>query len=179
MKTRIDKPTSCGCSCGGDACCGSKPENRVEIDFLFLDLSVCSRCQSTESALLETLDDIKAVLSTAGYEVHIRKIHIDSLEKAIQYQFVSSPTIRVNGIDIVQETLESTCESCGDLCGTDVDCRDWLFEGKRYTEPPKALITREIMKSIFSPRTHAQKSETYTVPENIRIFFKSKESQKR
>ena len=97
---------------------------------MYLDLSHCTRCQGTESNLEEAIVDVAKVLELTGVEVVVNKIHIDSEEKAIQYQLESSPTIRINGKDIQLETRESKCESCGDLCGEEVDCRVWVFNGK-------------------------------------------------
>jgi len=54
-------------------------------------------------------------------------VNITTKELAIQYQFISSPTIRVNGNDIVVELRESVCEDYGDLCGDNVDCRVWVL----------------------------------------------------
>ena len=68
------------------------------------------------------------MLESAGVEIIVNKIHINSKEKAIQYRFVTSPTIRVNGRDIQMEFKESLCETCGDLCGDEVDCRVWVYK---------------------------------------------------
>ena len=75
------------------------------------------RCQGTEDSLEEAIEDVAKVLELAGAEVVVNKIHIDSKEKAIQYRFESSPTIRINGKDIQLEIKESLCESCVDCAG--------------------------------------------------------------
>ena len=67
---------------------------------MYLDLSICTRCQGTEDSLEEAIEDVAKVLELAGAEVIVNRIHIDSKEKAIQYCFESSPTIRINGKDI-------------------------------------------------------------------------------
>jgi len=158
------KETECGCGCG-------RSVETLKIDFLYLDLSVCSRCQSTESTLEISLKEIKDVLISANYEVVLNKIHIKSLEDAIKYEFESSPTIRVNGKDVISKTLESNCKDCGDLCGSDIDCRDWEFQGVRYTEPPKAMLMNAIFKAIYVPETLPERNENYVVPQNIVKFF--------
>jgi hypothetical protein len=52
------------------------------------------------------LDEVMATLTPAlklaGYEVEYNKIEMKTAELARQYQFLSSPTIRVNGRDIFQ-----------------------------------------------------------------------------
>ncbi|OHE41539.1 MAG: hypothetical protein A2Y16_05070 [Tenericutes bacterium GWF2_57_13] len=161
------------CACGDAAgSCGCDTERtRLQIDFLYLDLSVCGRCQSTESTLEKTLEEIGALLTTAGYLVVLRKIHIDSIDKAILHKFVSSPTIKVNGIDIVANTEESNCRDCGDLCGSEVDCRDWVYQGVRYTEPPKPMLINAILKEIYLPSSENSIINPYEVPENIKRFF--------
>lgn len=94
----------CTCNTG---CCGSTEQNQVEeknkiiIDFLYLDLNVCNRCQGTDQGLEEAIEDVAKVLESAGVEIVVNKIHINSKEKAIQHRFVTSPTIRVNGRDIL------------------------------------------------------------------------------
>jgi len=70
------------------------------IDFLYLDLSVCTRCQGTDQSLEDALAEVSGLLGAAGAEVIVNKINVTSEELAIQHRFVSSPTIRVNGRDI-------------------------------------------------------------------------------
>ncbi|GLI19920.1 hypothetical protein TSYNTROOL_16350 [Tepidanaerobacter syntrophicus] len=170
----------CKCNTG---CCGSTENNRVEgenkiiIDFLYLDLNICNRCQGTGEGLEEAIADVAKVLESAGIEIVVNKIHINSKEKAIQYRFVTSPTIRVNGRDIQMDFKESLCEPCGDLCGNEVDCRVWVYKGKEYNVPPKAMIIDAILREVYGntekmPDSEANK-EPYQLPENLRRFFES------
>jgi hypothetical protein len=119
---------------------------------MYLDLSICTRCQGTEDSLEEAIEDVAKVLELAGAEVVVNKVHIDSKEKAIQYRFESSPTIRINGKDMQLEMRESLCESCGDLCGDEVDCRVWVYKGKEYKVPPKAMIIDSILREVYSDK---------------------------
>ncbi|MGB9792541.1 MAG: DUF2703 domain-containing protein, partial [Thermacetogeniaceae bacterium] len=140
----------------------------------YLDLSVCERCQGTESSLEEALDEVKRVLELTGVEVIVNKIHIDSEEKAVRYRFRSSPTIRINGKDIQLETKESLCESCGDLCGDEVDCRVWVYNGKEYNVPPKGMIVDAILREVYGSGDDSPKSDErkdYELPENLKKFF--------
>ena len=90
------KPVSKVCCSCGSGCCEPKPaKKKVNIEFLYLDLSVCERCQGTESNLDSAIKDLSAVLQSAGYEVEVSKINITSPELAIKHEFLSSPTIRV------------------------------------------------------------------------------------
>ncbi len=181
---KTEQKSSCGCGCkpassatpakGGCSCENTK---EVKIDFLYLDLTVCSRCQGTESTLVQSLEEVTKLLTSAGYRVKLNKIHINSIETAIAHRFVSSPTIRVNGVDIVSNTLESECKDCGDFCGDTVDCRDWLYEGKRYTEPPKEMVINAILKSVYVPSQVSKHKDAYVVPENIVKFFVAKKAK--
>jgi len=171
----MSKVSSC-CSCGSE-CCGPAPtKKKIEIDFLYLDLSTCGRCQGTETNLDEAIREVSSVLEAAGYEVTLNRIHIDTKELALKHQFVSSPTIRVNGRDIAMEFKESLCQDCGDLCGDTVECRVWISDGVEYNEPPKSMIVNAILKEVYSGSAAPQdKNEIYVLPENLARFFMGKE----
>lgn len=175
--------TCCSTSCGYEEQNYEEEKKKIIIDFLFLDLSICTRCQGTESSLEEAIKDVAKVLELAGIEVVVNKIHIDSKEKAIQYRFESSPTIRINGNDIQLEMRESLCESCGDLCGDEVDCRVWVYKGKEYNVPPKAMIIDAILREVYSDKkaqlNNRVGKEAYQLPENLRRFFESIEKNKK
>lgn len=166
-----------GCCSGSTGCCSSKEETKVErkqivIDFLFLDLSVCTRCQGAENSLDEALKEVSGVLEATGTDVVINKVNVNTEELAYKYKFLTSPTIRVNGRDIQMEYKESLCESCGDLCGDEVDCRVWVYQGNEYTEPPKAMIIEGILKSVYSGNTNDNIGETeYVMPGNLVHFY--------
>ncbi|HSR03592.1 MAG TPA: DUF2703 domain-containing protein [Proteiniclasticum sp.] len=170
-----------GCNCGTD-CCGSTKAydaetKRIVIDLLYLDLSVCTRCQGTETTLDSALTDVSKVLEAAGAEVVVNKVHVLNEELAKKYQFVSSPTIRVNGRDIQMEIKESLCESCGDLCGDDVDCRLWVYNGQEYTVPPKAMITDAILKEVYGSKDEKKEKQNYILPDNLKHFYQTMEEK--
>ncbi|KUG03960.1 ferredoxin [hydrocarbon metagenome] len=173
-----------GCCSGGPGCCGSIADiaidkRKIVIDFLFLDLSVCTRCQGTDTNLDEALVEVSKVLEATGTEVVLNKVNVISEELAAKYKFVSSPTIRVNGHDIQMEVKESLCESCGDLCGDEVDCRVWVYQGKEYTVPPKAMIIEAILKEVYGGnRGDNVDEQEYVMPENLKHFYAVMESKK-
>jgi hypothetical protein len=150
-------------------------KRQVVIDFLFLDVSVCTWCKGTEESLDGALADVSAVLKAAGVETVVNRIHVDTEEKAVANRFVSSPTIRVNGRDIQMDGKESKCESCGDLCGDDVDCRVWVYQGKEYTSPPKAMIVDAILKEVYGSGTQEAKPEAppFVLPDNLKKFYQA------
>lgn len=160
------------CSCGNDCCGTSTGKRKLFIDFLFLDLSVCERCQGTENSLEEALDEVAKLMEAAGIEVRLNKVNVNTKELAEQYKFISSPTIRINGKDIQMDVKESLCESCGDLCGDEVDCRVWLYNGQEYTIPPKAMIIESILKAVYGKNDDINViEEEYIMPENLVHFY--------
>ncbi len=168
-----------GCCSSENNCCSPKQKRKqIVIDFLYLDLSVCTRCQGTERILEEAISDVSKVFETAGFNVIINKINVTSKEQAIQYKFVSSPTIRINGRDIDVNLKESLCESCGDLCNENVDCRVWVYEGVEYIEPPKPLIVNALLKAVYENRQTVEEKE-YILPRNLEVFFDALEKNKR
>lgn len=163
------------CSCGPGCCDVPKDiqmeKKRIVIDFLFLDVSVCTRCQGADTSLDEALSKVSTVLEATGVEVLVNKINVISEELAKQYQFISSPTIRLNGRDIQMDVKESLCESCGDLCGDEVDCRIWVYQGKEYTVPPKAMIIEALLKEVYGGSDDGQQATEYSMPNNLKRFY--------
>lgn len=153
----------------------SDSKRSLVIDYLFLDLNQCERCMDTEGILDETAAIINPILEATGFEVTVNKIHIENEALADQHKFLSSPTIRVNGQDIQLEYRENSCQSCGDICGDDVDCRVWVYQGKEYETPPKAMLIEAILGHIFSRDNQAHPSpEDYKIPDNLTRFFTAK-----
>jgi hypothetical protein len=160
----------CSCGCG---CC-EPPKKQVRIDFLYLDLDTCDRCRGAEAALDAAVSGVTPALLSAGYRIEVQKTLIDTREKAVQHRFLSSPTIRVNGRDIAATLKETKCECCGDICGEDVDCRVWEYEGTEYAAPPKELIAAGILRAAFSDAPPDE--APYTLPENLERFFRGKDA---
>ncbi|HBC31107.1 MAG TPA: ferredoxin [Clostridiales bacterium] len=152
-------------------------KRELTIDFLYLDVTVCERCQGADKSLDEAVSDAANVLEAAGIDVKVNKINVLSEELAIKHRFLTSPTIRINGKDIQMDYKESLCESCGDLCGDEVDCRVWSYQGKEYTKPPKAMIIEAILKEVYGGSTEKQVQEKYQIPENLKKFYQSMKSK--
>ena len=168
-----------GCSCGGDCCAPKQEKKEIDIDFLYLDLHTCKRCQGAESNLDQAIDEVSAVLKSAGYEVSVNKINIASPELAIKYAFLSSPTIRINGNDIALDVTETSCKDCGAICGDSVDCRTWVYEGVEHPEPPKEMIVNAILKEVYGGYSEFPKSKKeYILPDNLKAFFAGIKAQK-
>jgi hypothetical protein len=124
------------------------PTRTLEIEFLFLDLDTCTRCRATDATLLEAIDRTRPALDAVGAAVSVTKTLVASEAQARALEFVSSPTIRIDGVDIAGELVESACDSCSETCACNggVDCRDWVWQGERSHEPPLGLIVEAIMR---------------------------------
>lgn len=155
-------------------------KRQVDIDFLFLDLNTCTRCVGTGKNLEAAIEAVSQTLALTNVHVNVNPILIDSDEKAQLHQFVTSPTVRVNGRDIALETRESLCDSCTDLCGCDTGtaCRVWLYQGEEYTEAPVPMLIEAILQEAYrvpvqgvSNRRLTPPDDYEKVPENLQRFF--------
>ncbi len=147
----------------------------LRIDFLFLDLTTCTRCRGADRNLESALEVARDVLTTAGTEVEVNKIQVESAAQARELGLVSSPTIRVNGQDIALELRESSCgsEACSDGCGESIACRVWVHRGREHTEPPVEMILDAILREVYGgPAVERERaSDPYELPENLERFF--------
>ena len=145
-----------------------------DIEFMYLDLSVCTRCRETDAHLDEAIVEVAQILRTTGVEVNVRKIHVQSEGQARQLGFLSSPTIRINGTDIQLDVKESPCE-CGESCGCagGIDCRVWTYQGKEYTAAPKPMIIEAILREVYGGlKGSSDRSPQWgDVPDHLRRFF--------
>jgi hypothetical protein len=150
----------------------------LRIEFLFLDLTSCTRCLGADRSLESALDIVGEVLEATGVEVAVDKILVESAEQARALRFVSSPTIRVDGRDVALELRESSCgsEACTDGCGDQIACRVWVHRGREYTEPPVAMIVDAILEHVYSGRSARARvaAQSYELPENLARFFSGK-----
>ena len=149
---------------------------KIEVDFLYLDLTACSRCRGTEAGLGDAVEAVRPVLDLVGTGLEVRETLVETEEQAHELRLVSSPTILVNGRDIAGEVLESACSECEELCGRDgeVDCRVWNYRGEQHTEAPPGLIAEAILAEIGrTDVTRMEKTPFDGISENLRRFFAS------
>lgn len=154
-----------------------RADNKIVIDFLYLDLNTCTRCVGTDRNLEEALAAVRQLVEQTGTRVEVRKHLVETAEMARKLQLVSSPTIRVNGTDIALELKETPCgtEACTDGGGEHIACRVWTYQGEELTEAPTGLIIDAVLREIYAP--HPQRStgaEPYELPENLQRFFHGK-----
>ena len=160
-------PGAASDSCDSDCGLGKK----VLVEYLYLDLNTCDRCIGTDQELVDVMAVLTPALQLAGYEVEYRKVEMSTAELAEHYHFLSSPTIRVNGLDIGGPVKENDCGCCGEISGTDVDCRVWEAEGQTYEVPPKELLAEEILRDVFAEAEAGCGSGAYEMPENLETFY--------
>ena len=153
-----------------------RPAKEIRIDYLYLDLNTCDRCMGTDSVLEKVIRELTPAFALAGYRISYCKTEIATERDAILNRFVSSPTIRVNGIDICTDVKESDCGCCGEISGTQVDCRVFEYDGKMYEIPPKAMLAEAILKNAFAG-TESEKADPYAIPQNLKNFFEGKEKK--
>lgn len=172
--------SGCGCSSGlASQTVAAVAPRQLKIEFLYLDLDVCTRCQGSEATLEEALVEVSALLRAAGIQTTLQKTHVQSLEQAQALGFISSPTIRLNGQDIQLELKENACPSCSELSGTPTNCRVWLYQGQEYSVPPKAMIVDAILRVVYGGNQGEvlQWPRLATGVENLRSFFDAKQQQ--
>ena len=165
-----------GCNELKDESCCSCGEKKILVEYLYLDLKTCERCIETDAVLEEVLKEIGPALSCAGYEVGFKKQEISTKEMAEEYRFISSPTIRVNGMDICGSVKENSCGCCSDISGTDVECRVFQYEDEDYEVPPKEMLASSILRAVFTSNEDCR-CGGYSMPENIVAFFDGKEKK--
>ena len=100
---------------------------------------------------------------------------LNLLRLAERFEFVSSPTVRVNGGDICPEVIENECDCCRSLSDYDVYCHQFDFNDKLYKVPPVAYVVKRILEIVF--QGERPEYDTYEMPENIRGFLRGKEAK--
>ncbi len=153
----------------------------VRIELLALDLNTCTRCVGSLANIQQAVTLLQGVLAATGTTVSVVEQLIASEEQAHQHQFVTSPTIRVNGRDIALETVESPCDACSDMCGCNgsVACRVWRYRGEEYTEAPVGMIVDAMLAAIYGDTSTVLATlQPYTgVPDNLKQFFASQQAE--
>ena len=162
-----------GCACENEAA----PAKTVLVEYLYLDLNTCERCVGTDGELKDVLNTLSPAFALAGYTVEYRKIEMTTREIATAHRFLSSPTIRVNGRDLCASVAENDCGCCGEISGTQVDCRVFEYGGETYEVPPKAMLAEGILTVVFGEKCEKALESVYTLPENLKSFYDGKQTK--
>ena len=149
----------------------------IKIEYLYLDLNTCDRCIGTDGVLEEVIRKLSPAFALAGYRISYRKTEIASEQDALSHRFLSSPTIRVNGVDVCDSVRESDCACCGEISGSQVDCRVFEYDGKLFEVPPQEMLAEAILKTAFAPPADPP-AEECRIPENLKRFFRGKDKKK-
>lgn len=104
----------------------------VQIDFLYFE-----DCPSHEDALIR----LYGVLAELNITATIQKIKVETEAEAQRWAFVGSPTIRVNGKDIVPPA--------DDTYG--LTCRVYRHEDGRFSPLPSVHMMREGIRANSQP----------------------------
>jgi len=144
----------------------------IVIEYLYLDLSVCDRCIGTDRVLEDVVEKLSPAFGLAGYRLVLKKTEMKDRATAERYRLMTSPTIRVNGRDICGTVEESDCGCCGEISGTQVDCRVFRYEGKDYTVAPEGLLAEGILRNAF---LEPDEPTEYRMPDNLIRFFEGKD----
>lgn len=150
---------------------------KITVEYLYLDMQSCERCIGTDRILDEVMLTLTPALMLAGFTVEYGKIEMQTAEIAIQHQFLSSPTIRVNGHDICRSVAENSCGCCGEISGTDVACRVFEYNGETFEVPPREMLAEAILQTIFGQSTGGCSCGGYELPENLKSFFEGKKNK--
>ena len=159
------------CSCDARAA----TQKSVLVEYLYLDLQTCERCVCTDQELDEVIMALTPALTLAGYVVEYRKIEMTTREIATAYRFVSSPTIRVNGRELCATVAENDCGCCGEISGTQVDCRVFEYGGETFEVPPKQMLADGILSAVFGSHIESKQIDDYKLPENLKNFYAGKQ----
>ena len=169
MAKTIDKSCCYDCSCA--------IEKKVIVEYLYLDLQTCERCIGIDSILDEVMLALTPALELAGFTVEYRKVEMETAEIAIQHQFISSPTIRVNGQDICRSVEENSCDCCSEISDTDVACRVFEYNGETFEVPPKEMLAEGILQFVFGQSLGGCSCGEYELPQNLKNFFEGKKTK--
>jgi hypothetical protein len=161
--------------CGTEKRDGGAPRRAIEVEFLYLDRTACTRCRETEEALRTAVEEARRILAPAATEVSLRTIQVRTAAQARALRLVSSPTVRLNGRDAAPEVRENACAEC-----RGISCRVWTWRGKDYEAPPVPLLLELILREAYGrpegrPAAPAQAVE---LPENLKRFFARSRSRR-
>lgn len=143
----------------------------VTVDHLYLDNTRCTRCRATDDSLTRAAALLEPALRAMGVELEVRRTHVRSAEEAERLGMRTSPTLLVDGRDLQPGFAESSCGSCSDLAPSagGVDCREWTWQGRSWTEAPEGLIVEGVLRAVLTPPAASEPAAP--LPENLRRFF--------
>ena len=161
------KPSLIGTSAG-------LPE-KLRIDFLFLDLTTCTRCLGADASLEAALDAVDDVLAPPASKPRSTRSGSSSREQARALRFVSSPTIRVDGATSRWSCARARAarRRAPTAAAITSPAASGCYRGQEYTEPPVAMIVDAILRRVYGPAPlRRSRRGRYELPENLRAFLR-------
>lgn len=98
----------------------------MQISILF-----CEGCPNWSLAL----EDVKEVVAEYYVDADIQAVEVTSQDQAAELEFLGSPTVRVDGMDVEPDVIES---------GFNLDYRTYWLEEELLNRPPKEWIAAAI-----------------------------------
>ncbi len=120
----------------------------VVLELFMLDAPSCQPCWSAEISIHAAARTLRRLLDPAQFVVATRVVTLDSADQAHRLGIVSSPTVRVDGHDVALEVEEEPCSSCSDIAGTAIECRTYLWSGRRFDHAPAELIVDAALRRL-------------------------------
>lgn len=102
-----------------------------------IDLLYTASCHAYRRAM----EELEAALDETGLPVIFTMIRVDKQSDAKKYKFSGSPSLHIDGEDIDPKANEIKNFSV-------VSCRPYLWDGKGYDWPPKAMIIDALKKRM-------------------------------
>lgn len=102
-----------------------------------IDLLYTVSCHAYRRAM----EELEAALDEVGLPVRFSMIRVDKQSDARKFKFSGSPALHIDGEDIDPKAGEIKNFSV-------VSCRPYLWDGKGYDWPPKAMIVEALKKRI-------------------------------
>ena len=90
-----------------------------------------------------------------------------------KYRFLSSPTIRINNIDLFETVTENECGCCSEISGHVTDCRTFEEDDQTVNAPSVKLLIEKILLHILN-KPKEKDIEPYVLPENLEQFYQKK-----
>lgn len=112
----------------------------IKIQILYFE--GCPGYPKAKEAVLESVKEL-------GVDAKIEEILIDTEEKAVQYKFLGSPTVRINGVD-VEEAAYGGKSATSPKLKEEIffGCRVYHYEGRQLHYPPKDLVKKAIQDKL-------------------------------
>lgn len=82
---------------------------------------------------------IEEALKESKIKAVVKRVKVSSEDEAKRLRFPSSPTARINGVDVDPMVKETTGA---------IGCRVYMYHGKIYEFPPKELIAEAVERLI-------------------------------